>query len=130
MGADGKLWRANDNDDKIVSAGDMSDDYSVFVFEKQVDGSYRIRVNADGQYLHVDGLGDELLSTRYQSDDEYTRFFLEALSDGSWRLKLKGTGKYLHASDMTDNLVSTRYQTDDDYSRFVLIDAVSQVLIV
>merc|ERR1712166_1111028 len=91
--ADGKLWRANDDDDKIVSAGDTRDDYSVFVFEQQVDGSYRIRVKADGQYLHVDGLGDELLSTRYQSDDEYTRFFVEYMSnDGSWRFKLKGTG--------------------------------------
>lgn len=126
--ADGKLWRANDDDDKIVSAGDTSDDYSIFVFEEQVDGSYRIRVKADGQYLHVDGLGDELLSTRFQSGDEYTRFFLESLSDGLWRLKLKATGKYLHASDLDDNLVSTRFQTNDDYSKFVFTDAASQIL--
>lgn len=120
-----KLWRANDDSDDIVAAtSSEKDDFSTFILEHQVDGSYRIRVKGDGQYLHVDGQGDQLLSTRYHVDDDYTRFFLEGPdADNLWRVKVKSTGKYLHAGENDAQEVGTNYQTTDDYSKFSLIEA-------
>ena len=36
-----------------------------------------MRVKADNTYLHVDGSGDKLVSTRYQANDDFTRFRLK-----------------------------------------------------
>ncbi|MCB0641138.1 MAG: RICIN domain-containing protein, partial [Phaeodactylibacter sp.] len=80
-----------------------------------------IKVVADGRYLHHDGLGDKLLSTRYQPNDDYTRFYLEPESDGSYRIKVKATNTYLHENGLGDKLLSTRHQVNDDFTRFRLV---------
>jgi hypothetical protein len=122
--ATGKLWRADDDGDSMVTTVTKEDDFSIFILERQVDGSYRIRVKADGKYLHLHGTGDQLLSTRYQPDDDYTRFFFEGPdANGLWRLKVKANGKYLYAGDNDNDGVGTNHQTADDYSRFSLAPA-------
>lgn len=81
-------------------------------------GIWRITVATTGRFLHVDGLGDRLVSTRYQPDDAYTRFRFVPQGDGSYRIRVMATGSFLHADGLGDRLVSTRYQPTDDYTRF------------
>ncbi|WNG24284.1 S1 family peptidase [Cystobacter fuscus] len=80
--------------------------------------SYRIQVKADGRFLHEDGWGDKLISTRYQPNDDYTQFILEPNGEG-WRIKVKADGLYLHEDGWGDKLISTRYQSNDDYTVFM-----------
>merc|ERR1712046_487546 len=74
VSATGKFWQL---DNQMVTSASQKAEASTFRLERQVDGSYKIKVDADGQYLHVNGLGDQLLSTRYQTNDDYSKFFLE-----------------------------------------------------
>eukprot|EP00812_Abedinium_dasypus_P012117 NODE_5646_length_565_cov_263.027451.p1 GENE.NODE_5646_length_565_cov_263.027451~~NODE_5646_length_565_cov_263.027451.p1 ORF type:complete len:147 (+),score=31.30 NODE_5646_length_565_cov_263.027451:3-443(+) len=84
-------------------------------------GSYRIQTKADGLYWHENGLGDKLLSTRFQPNDDYTRFFFEwQPNDDSFRIRVKADGRYLHEDGWGDKLLSTRYQPNDDFTRFYL----------
>ncbi|NEO94642.1 RICIN domain-containing protein [Moorena sp. SIO3I6] len=84
-----------------------------------LSGEYRIQVVADNSYLHENGLGDKLVSTRYQPNDDYTKFILtERLGDSSYRIQVKADNRYLHEDGLGDKLVSTRYQPNDDYTRF------------
>lgn len=81
-------------------------------------GIWQILVAATGRMLHVDGLGDRLVSTRYQPDDEYTEFRFVPQDDGSYRIRVMATGRFLHADGLGDQIISTRYQVFDDYTRF------------
>jgi len=86
-----------------------------------LNGEYRIRVEANGLFWHEDGNGDRKLSTRWQPNDDFTRFILEAQSDGSYRIRVKASGRYLHAPGHEDWIVSTLAQVDDDYTRFIIV---------
>ena len=87
-------------------------------FVGSLAGEYRIQVEATKLYLHEDGHGDRLLSTRHQPNDDFTRFILEKQADGSYRIRVKANNRYLHVDEGSDKLVSTRYQPDDDFTRF------------
>jgi len=82
--------------------------------------TYRIRAKATGRYLHEDGNGDRLVSTRYQPDDDFTRFTIEDAGEGTYRIRVKADGRFLHEHGNGDQLVSTRWQFDDDFSRFTI----------
>lgn len=84
----------------VLSASHHSDIYSQFYFEFQAnDGSYKIKTKANSMYIHADGLGDQLLSTRYQQDDDYTRFYLEFQpEDSTYKIKVKADGRYWHTN--------------------------------
>ncbi len=58
----------------------LVDDTYLFSLEKQPNSSYRFKCKANNKYLHVDGNGDNLLSTRYQANDDYTRFYFRSWS--------------------------------------------------
>jgi hypothetical protein len=82
--------------------------------------TYQIQVKADGRYLHEDGYGDKLVSTRYQPNDDFTKFIFQRQYDGSYRIKVKASGRYLHDDGGGDRLLSTRYQPFDDFAKFIL----------
>ncbi len=84
------------------------------------EGPYRIKVKRTNKYLHEDGRGDKLVSTRAQDRDDYSLFLVEQENDGIYRIKVKGSGRYWHEDGNGDKLVSTRYQSDDDFTRFYL----------
>lgn len=75
---------------------------------------------ATGNFLHADGLGNLLISTRYQPFDDYTRFYIEPLPDGRYRFFVKATERSWHVDGSSDQMLSTRYQVDDGFSRFYL----------
>jgi hypothetical protein len=77
-------------------------------------GTYLIRSKADNAMLHLNGLGDRLVSTRWQPNDDYVRFILELQQDGSVRIKSKATGQYLYEEVGGDRLVSTRQVVNND----------------
>ena len=83
-------------------------------------GTYRVKVKGDNRYWHEDGLGDKLVTTRYQPSDDFTWFTFEPQSDGSHRIKVKANNRYLHLDGGGDKLLSTRYQPNDDFTRFFL----------
>ena len=83
--------------------------------------TYQIKVKGSGRYLHEDGGGDKLVSTRYQPNDDFTKFIFERQSDGSYRIRGKASGRYLHEDGGGDKLVSTRYQPGDDFTRYLLV---------
>lgn len=87
---------------------------------EDLNGEYRIRVKATNRYLHEDGWGDKLVSTRHQVDDDFTRFFFESEPDGSYRIRVKANNRYLHEDGLGDKLLSTRAQEHDDFTRFFL----------
>lgn len=80
----------------------------------------QIRCVANGRNLHLDGLGDRLLSTRSVENDNYTRFFVEPQRDGTIRLRSLATGRYLHVNGRYDRLASTRWQPQDDFTKFIV----------
>lgn len=94
-----------------------------FLFAKQFDnGSYQILVESNGLFLHEDGDGDRLLSTRYQTDDSLTKFFLEYQEDdGTFKIRVKENGRYWHADAGNTTHISTVSQPDDDFVRFQLV---------
>jgi hypothetical protein len=75
-------------------------------------GTYQLRSKADKAILHLNGLGDRLVSTRWQPNDDYVRFILELQRDGSVRIRSKATKQYLY-EDAKDKLVSTRQAVND-----------------
>lgn len=86
-----------------------------------LSGTYFIRVKANRRFLHEDGNGDKLLSTRYQPSppDDFNRFRLTRQSDGSYRITVVANGRHWHEDGSNDKLVSTRYQPDDNFTRFL-----------
>ncbi len=94
--------------------------FSQLSLAQDYSGEYQIQVKATGQYLHVDGNNDKLLSTRYQPDDDFTLFIFEKQTDGSYKITVKATGNHLHEDGSNDKLLSTRYQPDDGFTRFIL----------
>lgn len=87
-------------------------------------GTYQIRSKADKAMLHLNGLGDRLVSTRWQPNDDYVRFILELQPDGSVRIKSKATGQYLY-EEAGDKLVSTRQPVNDPRANVWLEPAVN-----
>lgn len=75
-------------------------------------GTYQLRSKADNAMLHLNGLGDKLVSTRWQPNDDYVRFIVELQSDGSARIRSKATGQYVY-EEAGDKLVSTRQAIND-----------------
>ena len=108
------------NNQMISTQNQDTDEYGVFLLEKDEEGAYRIAVKGSGRYLHYDAWGDKLLSTRVQETDDFTRFYFEKMDDGSYRIKSKADNKYFHCDGLGDQLVSARYQESDDFTRFYL----------
>jgi hypothetical protein len=81
-------------------------------------GAHRLQVVGNGRHLHLNGLGDRLVSTRFVANDDWVVFDLEPQADGSYRIRSRIGARYLHVNGMGDKLVSTRWDADDDYTRF------------
>ena len=84
-----------------------------------INGEYKIRVKANGRYLHEDGLGNKLVGSFDQAVDDFTHFILEKQPDDSYKIRVKADGRYLHEDGLGDKLVSTRVQPDDNFTRFI-----------
>lgn len=84
--------------------------------EDDDDSSYcaKIQVQATNEFLHLDGLGDQLLSTRYpNADDDFTRFIFERqVNEASYRIRVKAGGMYLQEDGSGDKILSTRTTHD------------------
>jgi len=95
-------------------------DYTRFLLELQIDGSYKIIVIATNSYLNEFSSGDKIISTRSLGNKGNDKFNLEIQTDGSYRIQVKANAKYLHCDDARkgDKLVSTRYQINDSYTKF------------
>lgn len=80
--------------------------------EKGNNSSYcaKIKVQNTNDFLHLNGLGDQLLSTRYPgADDDFTRFIFERqVNEASYRIRVKASGMYLREDNYGDRLLSTR----------------------
>jgi hypothetical protein len=85
----------------------------------RVCGTYQIRTLADKQWLHLHGMGDKLLSTRFQAADDSVRFVLELQRDGSVRIASKLTGQTLY-EDQGDRLISARQPVTDARANLLL----------
>jgi hypothetical protein len=114
----GRVWSEGSN--LLISTQSQPDDASVrYTLQSQPGGGYRILVQQDGKELHEDGVGDKLLSTRYQPNDDFTIFFFEQQGDiGSYRMRTKADNQYL--AEGSDGLISARTQVDDDNARLIL----------
>lgn len=126
--ASGKFLHEDGGGDKLLSTRyqpSPPDDFSRFFLESiqgaeaDLSGTYRIRVKADGLYLHDDGGGDQLLSTRYQVTDDFTRFRVSRNADGTYRITTVATNRYWHEHAGGDMLISTRYNFDDEWNKFL-----------
>ena len=84
------------------------------------NGVYRIRIKANNTYLHADGFGDKLISTRAQETDDFTRFIFEREPDNSYTIRVKADNLFLHEDGFGDKLISTRHQPNDDFTRFYI----------
>ena len=58
-----------------------------------LDTEYRIRAKVNNLYWHLNFGGDNLLSTRIQSNDDFTRFIVVGSGDGAYRIRNKATGR-------------------------------------
>lgn len=74
----------DESSNKLVSTRfQPNDDFTRYFFERQVDGTFRIRVKATNTYINE--AADKLISTRTQVNNDTSRFLLEraeALSAG------------------------------------------------
>ncbi|WP_339749399.1 RICIN domain-containing protein [uncultured Rubinisphaera sp.] len=87
---------------------------------EKLDGVYRIKVKQSGRLLHVNGdaSGDQLASTRIQSDDDYVKFEVKSNADGTYNLRCKGNNRLLQVSQ--NQLVSTQPTAEGDHTKFYL----------
>jgi len=82
---------------------------------------YRIRAKANNQYWHLNFGGDNLLSTRIQSNDDFARFIVVGSGDGAYRIQNRATGRYLYASGAQSGyLVTSTDLANDGPTRFLL----------
>ena len=84
------------------------------------EGTYRILADINDKFLHENGSGDKLVSTRWEANDDHTRFIFKSTGEANtYTIQVKHTGAYLHANGGGDKLVSTRWQPGDDYTKFI-----------
>ncbi len=83
-----------------------------------LSGTYRIQVVGNGLNLHVDGLGDNLVSTRSSESGQWTRFKLERQSDGNYRIKMLANSRYVRVDRQGDRKASTRPTANNDSTKF------------
>ncbi len=77
--ASGRVWYLNEPGDSLVTTGQRTDmQQTHFNFVQRSPGVYQIVSAVSGKHLHLDGLqgGDQLLSTRHQTNDNFTLFKL------------------------------------------------------
>lgn len=82
------------------------------------EGTYYISSKASGLELQANDLGDQLVSTRFQSHDDYARFHVSIMGDGSLRLTVAADRFVLHADDLSTFQVGTVQDFDDEYAHF------------
>lgn len=81
------------------------------------EGTYFISLKSSGLELQANDLGDQLVSTRFQSHDDYSRFKVTAVSSGLYRLSVVADSRFLHADDLGTFQVAT-VDYEDDYTHF------------
>lgn len=88
------------------------------------EGTYYVSSKSSGLELQANDLGDNLVSTRFQSHDDYARFKVSAMGDDSFRLTVAADRFVLHADDLGGFQVSTMQDFDDEYAHFQIQRAV------
>ncbi|XP_053398429.1 uncharacterized protein LOC128556774 [Mercenaria mercenaria] len=108
----------------VTSIFQPSDDFVKFIFEKQVDGSYKIKSVASPIYIY-DGYGvvdahAPVLNGNDNTDDAHMRYVVSSDGKGCYRIQTKATGRYVRLD--ADQYVSSKLNLIDDRSLFELVD--------
>ncbi|XP_060574399.1 uncharacterized protein LOC132732071 isoform X2 [Ruditapes philippinarum] len=109
---------------KVVSSlWQPNDDFVKFTFEKQTDGSYKIKSVAMPRYMYdgygVPGARGIYLNGDDQTDDDHMRYYVTMETQGFYRIKTKATNRYVRLD--SDKYVSSRYDKADNRSLFKLV---------
>ncbi|XP_060552360.1 uncharacterized protein LOC132713702 [Ruditapes philippinarum] len=110
---------------KVVSSiWQPNDNFVRFTFEKQTDGSYKIKSVAMPLYMYdgfnVPGAKGIYLNGDDQIDDDHMRYFVTMETPEYYRIKTKATNRYVRLD--TDKYVSSINNVADDRSLFKLVE--------
>ncbi|XP_060587781.1 uncharacterized protein LOC132743264 isoform X1 [Ruditapes philippinarum] len=111
---------------KVVSSlWQPNDEFVKFTFEKQTDGSYKIKSRSVSfpRYMYdgygVPGARGVYLNGDDRTDDDHMRYYITMETQGFYRIKTKATNRYVRLDK--DKYVSSRYNLRDDRSLFKLV---------
>ncbi|XP_060552359.1 uncharacterized protein LOC132713701 [Ruditapes philippinarum] len=102
------------------------DDFTRFTFEKQGDGSYRIKSFRDPVYMY-DGSNSADVSLQPLSgvsniDDDHGRFVITRETLDYYRIQTKSTGRFVRVDEGIEQYVTTLSNIQDDRSLFKFIE--------
>ncbi|XP_053408347.1 uncharacterized protein LOC128559797 [Mercenaria mercenaria] len=110
----------------VTSLWQPNDAFVKFMFEKQPDGSYKIKSVAMPSIYMYDGYGvpnahGQVLNGNDQTEDYHMRYIVSR--DGSnYRIQTKATNRYVRLDP--DQYVSSKHNIIDDRSLFELMEVV------
>ncbi|XP_053398430.1 uncharacterized protein LOC128556775 [Mercenaria mercenaria] len=108
----------------VTSFWQPNDNYVKFMFEKQADGSYKIKSVAMPNYMYdgygVAGSHAPVLNGNDNTDDDHMRYLVSRDGQDYYRIQTKATGRYVRLD--SDQYVTSKHNLIDDRSLFKLVE--------